>query len=122
MYANKLAFSFNQTNIRSSLPQSHAEPHSDMDPEVHRYCHQTLKISNFLHKWSKGLPLVVTNVLMQGHWDPQYFINNFGTKSCTLVNCETGKTRQAKVKKFFELLLHPELRTGIWAGTWKLKV
>jgi hypothetical protein len=75
-----------------------------------------------MHEWSKGLPLVITDVLMQGRWDPQYFIDNYGNKVVTLVNCETGETRQSKVGKFFNLFLHPEERIGIWAGIWKLKV
>jgi hypothetical protein len=95
---------------------------SDPAPEVHRYRHQTLKISDFMHEWSKGLPLVITDVLIQGRWDPQYFIDNYGSKGVTLVNCETGETRPSKVRKFFNLFLRPEERTGIWAGIWKLKV
>jgi hypothetical protein len=95
---------------------------TDLVPEVPQYSRQILKISDFMHEWSKGLPLVITDVLMQGRWDPQYFIDNYGNKVVTLVNCETGETRQSKVGKFFNLFLHPEERIGIWAGIWKLKV
>jgi len=81
-----------------------------------------LKISDFLHEWSKGLPLVITDLMIQGSWDPQYFIDHFGWMPVTVVNCETGDTKPSTVKKFFSLFLHPEDRTGPWAGIWKLKV
>lgn len=81
-----------------------------------------LNISDFLHEWSKGLPLVITDLMIQGSWDPQYFIDHFGWMPVTVVNCETGDTKSSTVTKFFSLFLHPEDRTGSWAGIWKLKV
>src|ERR1700683_4458700 len=109
----------------TSLPQNRTifPAESDLNPQVSRYSNQTLKISDFLDQWSKGLPLVVTDVLLQGRWDPQYFIDQFGERKVTLINCETGQERHGyKVKDFFNLFLNPDARTGFWAGTWKLKV
>ena len=62
--------------------------------------------------------MVVTDVLLQGMWDPQYFINVFGEEGATIVNCETGQTKKVKVKDYFGWFLKPDERTGIW----KLKV
>jgi hypothetical protein len=77
-----------------------------------------LKISDFLHDWSRGLPVVIANVLLQGTWDPQYFIDAFGEEGATIVNCETGQTKKIYVKEYFGWFLNPDERTGIW----KLKV
>ena len=74
--------------------------------------------SAFLHALGQGIPTVVTNVPMQGRWDPKYFIDAYGKLPVTLVNCETGETKPAKVADFFNGFLHPEERIGIW----KLKV
>ena len=57
-------------------------------------------------------------MLIQGRWDPQYFIDVFGDRSATVINCETGATGKIKVRAYFQGFLNPEERTGIW----KLKV
>lgn len=62
--------------------------------------------------------MVITNVLLQGTWDPQYFINVFGDEEATIVNCETGQTKKVKVKVYFGWFLNSDKDTGIW----KLKV
>jgi hypothetical protein len=79
---------------------------------------KTLKNSDFLHDWSRGLPVVIANMLLQGTWDPQYFIDAFGEEGATIVNCETGQTKKVCVKEYFGWFLNPDERTGIW----KLKV
>jgi hypothetical protein len=61
---------------------------------------------------------VITNVLLQGTWVPQYFINVFGEKEATIVNCETGQTKKVEVSKYFGWFLNPNKRISIW----KLKV
>jgi hypothetical protein len=96
--------------------QEHCQ--ADAPEEVSRHSSQNLKISDFLHDWSRGLPVVITNVLLQGTWDPQYFINVFGDEEATIVNCETGQTKKVKVKVYFGWFLNSDKDTGIW----KLKV
>lgn len=62
--------------------------------------------------------MVIADVLIQGNWDPEYFIGAFGEDWATVVNCETGKTEKMRVREYFERFLNSEGRTGIW----KLKV
>jgi hypothetical protein len=62
--------------------------------------------------------MVVSEVLIQGLWDPSYFINKFDDKGFTLINCETGETKKSTVKEYFETFLNPTGESGIW----KLKV
>jgi len=85
---------------------------------VPRYNNKSLKVSDFLHDWSRGLPVVVVEVLIQGLWDPSYFINTFDDEGVTLINCETDQTKKSTVKEYFETFLNPTGESGIW----KLKV
>jgi hypothetical protein len=62
--------------------------------------------------------VVVSEVLIQGSWDPSYFINTFDDEGVTLINCETGETKKSTVKEYFETFLNPTGESGIW----KLKV
>jgi len=57
-------------------------------------------------------------VLLQGTWDPQYFIDAFGGKEATIMNCETGQTKKVEVSEYFGWFLNPNKRISIW----KLKV
>jgi hypothetical protein len=64
----------------------------------------------FQRHWSRGVPVVVTHVQVQGAWDPQYFV---AEHEVTLVDCETGKTRRSSVTEFFGSFGKPERRTNI---------
>jgi hypothetical protein len=106
------------TYLGSSLSQSQEDCQPDLPSEVPRHSNQGLNISDFMHDWSRGLPVVITDVLLQGTWDPQYFIDAYGEVGATIVNCETGETRKVKVREYFERFLNP----GEFTGIWKLKV
>jgi hypothetical protein len=67
----------------------------------------------FQRHWSRGVPVVVTHVQLQGAWDPQYFVTEHGKVDVTLVDCETEKTRRATVAEFFGCFGKPEGRTKI---------
>jgi hypothetical protein len=67
----------------------------------------------FQRHWSRGVPVVVTDVQLQGAWDPQYFVAEHGAVKVTLVDCETEKARQATVAEFFGSFGKPEGRTKI---------
>ena len=69
---------------------------------------------------SRGIPVVVTDIEIQGTYDPQYFRDRYRTKGVTLENCETGQQRRSTVEKFFETFGKPWLRTE--GEIWKLKV
>jgi len=47
----------------------------------------------FQRHWSRGVPVAITHVQLQGTWDPQYFVAEH-ERVVTLVDCETGKTRR----------------------------
>jgi hypothetical protein len=102
----------------ASLPQNQKDSSQEPGEEVPRYSNLTLTISDFLHDWCRGLPVVVTNVLLQGRWDPQHFIDHYGSYPVTIINCETGETDNVKVEEYFQRYLHPAEYTGVW----KLKV
>jgi JmjC domain, hydroxylase len=83
-------------------------------PRIHN---DRVKVTSeeFQHHWSRGVPVVVTHVQLQGAWDPQYFVAHPEHKEVkvTLVDCETGKTRQSTVADFFGSFGKPEGRTKI---------
>jgi lysine-specific demethylase 3 len=83
-------------------------------PRIHN---DQVKVTSeeFQHHWSRGVPVVVTHVQLQGAWDPQFFVTDPEHKAVkvTLVDCETGKTRQSTVADFFGSFGKPEGRTKI---------
>jgi hypothetical protein len=99
-----------------SSPKYQNQPDASCD--VPRYSNQSLKVSDFVHDWSQGLPVVISEILFQGTWDPRYFIDAFGEETATIVNCVTGETKKVRVQEYFCGFLNPAERTGIW----KLKV
>jgi len=101
---------------REELPRFQSQEHcqAGAPSEVPRHSNQNLKVSDFLHEWSRGIPVVITNVLLQGTWGPQYFIDAFGEEVATIVNCETGQTKKVKVKEYFGWFLNSGMHTGIW--------
>jgi hypothetical protein len=49
----------------------------------------------------QGDPIVVTDVKLQGPWVPHYFIDTFGKKKVTVVDCETNLEHMSTVSEFF---------------------
>ncbi|KIM89597.1 hypothetical protein PILCRDRAFT_60651, partial [Piloderma croceum F 1598] len=72
----------------------------------------------FLRHWSEGIPIVVTDLKMQGNWGPEYFIEQYGTTEVTLEDCETEVVWPSKVVDFFQTFLE----VGKWTRITKLKV
>jgi hypothetical protein len=95
------------------MPTS-AQPSCEYLPEVPHYSNCDLNVATFLHNWAKGLPAVVSHIQLQGKWDPQYFVDNYGKEKVTLINCETQATRPATVAEFFNDFIKPGERAGIW--------
>jgi lysine-specific demethylase 3 len=79
-------------------------------PKIH---HGKLTDDKFRGFWSKGIPVVVTHVELQGTWDPQYFIREYGETEVTLVDCESEKTRKVSLAEFFGSFGNPEGRSKI---------
>jgi hypothetical protein len=60
-----------------------------------------ITFAEFQQYLAQGIPVVVTNVEMQGKWDPAYFIRTFGHIVVTVEDCETGKTYRSTIQDFF---------------------
>lgn len=118
--STKLVFQWGPLCVKTNNPIS---PRSNLGElidvqEAPRFRRQDLKLLEFEHYWSHGIPVVITDVKMQGKWDPEYFIQAYGTQMVTIVECETQKTMQRSVAYFFERFGKHHDGTGIW----KLKV
>jgi hypothetical protein len=77
-----------------------------------------LEPSELEYYLSWGIPVVVTDVHIQGTYEPAYFHERFGSKPMVLQHCETGQKKHSTVEKFFGTSGEPESQDGIW----KLKV
>ena len=62
------------------------------------------------HHLSQGIPVVVTDINIQGTYGPAYFQQRFGGKPVVLEDCETGKQETSTVFDFFETFGKPWLR------------
>ncbi|KAL1742882.1 hypothetical protein HDZ31DRAFT_83810 [Schizophyllum fasciatum] len=69
---------------------------------------------------SRGEPLIVTGLehRMKVSWTPEYFIEQYGDRSCLITNCVDEKNKQITVKEFFETFGKYEERDD---QVWKLK-
>lgn len=105
----------------------------------------TMDQARFLSTWSKGEPLVVTDVSTRHSWDPTAFIDKYGTMACDIVRCDEYAPyvpkekasallradptyfypweKPVKVHEFFETFGKPyeERATVFGHGIWKLK-
>jgi lysine-specific demethylase 3 len=91
-----------------------------MPPGAPRFS-QSLESSELENYLSQGTPVVVTDIDLQGTYDPLYFQQRFWDKPVILKNCETGEQKRSTVFKFFETFGKPWLRNP-GEGIWKLKV
>jgi hypothetical protein len=57
--------------------------------------------SQFYRHLANGTPVVVTEVKIQGEWDPAYFAKRHGDQKVILEDCETGKKLPGHVSGFF---------------------
>ena len=90
-----------------------------MPPEAPKFsCSlETSELEGYL---CQGIPVVVTDIEIQGEYGPSYFQERFAEKPVVLENCETGQQKRSTVSKFFETFGKPLLRDS--KGIWKLKV
>ena len=71
--------------------------------------------------WQHGVPIVVTNVQMQGRWMHADFIEDYGSRKVSVLDCTDGadlKTRRCTMAEFFSILSTP----GSPQGRYKMKV
>ena len=92
-------------------------------PPSHRileFKREDLSYDTFTKLWAKGKPLVVTGVLPQFkiRWTPEHFIENYASKSCLVIQCQSDMNKRITVGDFFKEFGKYEGRNDCW----KLKV
>lgn len=122
---------------------------SPLSPPSHplaKYSKISMTEDDFLKTWSKGEPLVVTDVETRVRWNPQIFIERYGEMQCEIVrsdeqpepmtNAQVATKKKTnphyfdrwnkvvKVGKFFSSFGKPleERKEMFGRGVWKLKV
>jgi lysine-specific demethylase 3 len=82
--------------------------------------HEDLSYDVFTKLWAKGKPLVVTGLLprFKINWTPEHFIENYGSKSCLVIQCQSDMNKRITVGDFFKEFGKYEGRQDCW----KLKV
>lgn len=87
---------------------------------VRLFHHAELRPAAFRRLWAEGEPLVVEGLLQacRIRWTPEYFIREYGTESCLVIECQTDVNKRVTVEEFFKTFGDYEGRDGCW----KLKV
>ena len=82
--------------------------------------HGDLSYDAFTKLWAEGKPLVVTGLLPQFkiNWTPEHFIENYASKSCLVIQCQSDMNKRITVGDFFKEFGKYEGRKDCW----KLKV
>ncbi|ESK84030.1 jmjd1a protein [Moniliophthora roreri MCA 2997] len=107
--------------------------------KIFRYPSTQLTVPVFQAHWAKGTPLLIEGVLenFEIEWTPDYFIREYGTQSCIVVECQTETNKRVTVGDFFRQFGRYDNRqpvgssgdnadgggggSGLGPGTWKLK-
>lgn len=74
----------------------------------------------FRQLWAKGEPILVTDVgkKLKIDWSPEYFVKEYGTETCLIMECQTETSKRITVGEFFRDFGRYEGRVECW----KLKV
>jgi lysine-specific demethylase 3 len=85
-----------------------------------KFKREDLSYDTFTKLWAKGKPLVVTGLLPQFKisWTPEHFIENYASKSCLVIQCQSDMNKRITVGDFFKEFGKYEGRKDCW----KLKV
>jgi hypothetical protein len=78
------------------------------------------QLSEFESHWSAGIPVVITDVKLQGNWTPESFRDSeSGNLNAKMIDSREMRPKPVKVRRFFEIFLDREGRNG---AVVKLKV
>ncbi|KAG8777082.1 hypothetical protein FRC15_011552, partial [Serendipita sp. 397] len=71
--------------------------------EYRTFQHSELTEDVFRELWKDGQTMVVSGLLekMSIQWTPEYFIQNFGSQSCFITDCDTESVDRSIVRDFF---------------------
>ena len=98
-----------------NAPQPCLNGQGNGTPDIPTFRKEDIDISAFQHHLSLGVPVVITDVNIQGYWGPEYFIERYGRHIVTIVDCETDTNEVSTVAKFFA-------QFGVRVKIMKLKV
>jgi len=87
---------------------------------IRRFTDSELTDDVFRPIWAKGEPLLVTDLLekFKIQWTPEYFLEQYNTQSCLILECQTDENKRVTVGEFFSWFGKYEGRSDCW----KLKV
>jgi hypothetical protein len=78
------------------------------------------QLSEFESYWSAGIPVVLTDIKLQGNWTPESFRDSeSGNLNAKMIDSREMQPKPVKVRRFFEIFLDREGRNG---AVVKLKV
>ncbi|TFK74360.1 hypothetical protein BDN72DRAFT_812710 [Pluteus cervinus] len=83
---------------------------------IRRFTDHELTEDVFRKVWAEGEPLVVTDLLhkFRIQWTPEYFVSQYGTQNCLIIECQTDQNKRITVAEFFEWFGKYEGRTECW--------
>ena len=87
---------------------------------IPKFKYEDLSYDLFKELWAEGKPLVVTGLLprFKVNWTPEHFIENYASKSCLVIECQSDMNKRITVGEFFKEFGKYEGRKDCW----KLKV
>jgi hypothetical protein len=97
------------------VPQLHPNGQGGSTAEIPTFRKKDIDISTFQSHLSQGIPIVINDVKIQGYWGPEYFMEQYGSDTVTIIDCESGASEVSTVAKFFS-------QFGIRVKIKKLKV
>ncbi|THH01849.1 hypothetical protein EW026_g891 [Hermanssonia centrifuga] len=105
-FANTVSGTSAQSALPSSVPSHTAQyfTNSELTDDV------------FRDIWSKGDPLVVTDLLHKFRldWTPEYFSTKYGSQGCLILECQTDQNKRVTVGDFFSWFGKYEGRRDCW--------
>ncbi|EJD54118.1 Clavaminate synthase-like protein [Auricularia subglabra TFB-10046 SS5] len=83
---------------------------------VRLFTHAELDPASFRQLWAAGEPIVVEGLLdlCKIRWTPEYFIQEYGSESCLVVECQNDVNRRITVEEFFTKFGDYEDRQECW--------
>ncbi|PSR71835.1 hypothetical protein PHLCEN_2v12336 [Hermanssonia centrifuga] len=99
------------TSAQSALPSSSVPSHT-----AQYFTNSELTDDVFRDIWSKGDPLVVTDLLHKFRldWTPEYFSTKYGSQGCLILECQTDQNKRVTVGDFFSWFGKYEGRRDCW--------
>ncbi|KAJ7047814.1 hypothetical protein C8F04DRAFT_986129 [Mycena alexandri] len=84
--------------------------------EIMRFKDSELTEEIFRPLWAMGQPLLITDAgkKLKIDWSPEYFMEEYGSQSCVIIECQTEINKGITVAEFFRDFGNYEGREGCW--------